>query len=108
MNHTSLLLSPIPPVHHLCFPPPPPHTQTLNPPHIHTLYTPQIRVETRPWQIELPSRKLEVELTTVSSNYHVEINPGDVGSNDRYVVQEIIKELAKNRPLDVSGKGAMG
>jgi hypothetical protein len=65
-------------------------------------------VETRPWQIELPSRKLEVELTTVSSNYHVEINPGDVGSNDRYVVQEIIKELAKNRPLDVSGEWHWG
>ena len=64
----------------------------------------QIRVETRPWQIELPTRKLEVELTTISSNYHVEINPGDVGFNDRYVVQEIIKELAKNRPMDPTGK----
>lgn len=36
---------------------------------------------------QLPSRKLEVELTTVSSNYHVEMNPSDVGNNDRYVVQ---------------------
>jgi hypothetical protein len=26
----------------------------------------QIKVETRPWSIELPSRKLEVELTTIS------------------------------------------
>ena len=41
--------------------------------------------------LQLPSRKLEVELTTLSSNYHVEINPSDVGNNDRYVVQEIIK-----------------
>ena len=48
-------------------------------------------METKPWQIQLPSRKLEVELTTVSSNYHVEMNPSDVGNNDRYVVQEIIK-----------------
>ncbi|GBF88337.1 replication factor C subunit 3 [Raphidocelis subcapitata] len=63
----------------------------------------KIRVETRPWTIELPTRKLELELTTVSSNYHVELSPGDVGgSNDRYVVQEIIKDLAKNRPLDVA------
>lgn len=37
------------------------------------------------------------------SNYHVELNPSDVGNNDRYVVQEVIKELAKNRPLDVAG-----
>lgn len=63
----------------------------------------KIRVETRPWAIELPTRKLELELTTVSSNYHVELSPGDVGgTNDRYVVQEIIKDLAKNRPLDVA------
>lgn len=57
----------------------------------------QVRVETRPWVIELPSRKLEVELTTVASNVHVEMNPSDVGSNDRYVVQEIIKEMARSR-----------
>lgn len=63
----------------------------------------KVRVETRPWTVELPSRKLELELTTVSSNYHVELSPGDVGgSNDRYVVQEVIKDLAKNRPLDVA------
>jgi len=59
--------------------------------------TTQVRVETRPWQIELPSRKLEVELTTVASNYHVELNPSDVGASDRYVVQEIIKDMARNR-----------
>lgn len=47
----------------------------------------QVKVESRPWVIELPSRKLEVELTTLSSNYHVEMNPSDVGNNDRYVVQ---------------------
>lgn len=34
---------------------------------------------------------LEVELTLVSSNHHVEMNPSDVGNNDRYVVQEILK-----------------
>ena len=43
------------------------------------------------YALQLPSRKLEVELTTLSSNYHVELNPSDVGNNDRYVVQEIIK-----------------
>jgi replication factor C subunit 3/5 len=63
----------------------------------------KIRVETKPWTIELPSRKLELELTSVSSNYHVELSPGDAGgSNDRFVVQEVIKDLAKNRPLDVA------
>ncbi len=41
--------------------------------------------------LQLPSRVLEVELTLVSSNHHVEMNPSDVGNNDRYVVQEILK-----------------
>ena len=50
-----------------------------------------VQVETRPWTIELPSRKLEIDLTTVSSNHHVELNPSDAGNNDRYVVQEVIK-----------------
>ncbi len=30
-----------------------------------------------------------VELTTIASLYHIEINPGDAGIYDRYVVQEI-------------------
>ena len=49
------------------------------------------QVETKPWKITQPSRNLEIELTTISSNHHVEINPSDAGNNDRYVVQEIIK-----------------
>ena len=45
----------------------------------------------QPCGVQLPSRNVEIELTTVSSNYHVEMNPSDVGYQDRYVVQEIIK-----------------
>jgi hypothetical protein len=43
-----------------------------------------VKVETKPWKIELPTRKLEIELMTLSSNYHVEMNPSDAGNNDRY------------------------
>lgn len=46
---------------------------------------------TGPMVLQLPSRVLEVELTLASSNYHTEMNPSDVGNNDRYVVQEILK-----------------
>lgn len=63
----------------------------------------KIKVETKPWKIQLPSRSLELEMTTISSNDHVELNPSDVGNNDRYVVQEIIKEMAKSRPVDMAG-----
>ena len=51
-------------------------------------------METHPWKIALPSSKIEVELTTVSSNYHVEMNPSDVGNRDRHIVQEVIKARA--------------
>ena len=63
----------------------------------------KLKVECKPWKIQLPSRVLEVEFTTVSSAYHVEMNPSDVGNNDRYVVGEIIKEMARNRPVGADG-----
>lgn len=34
----------------------------------------------------------------------MELSPGDAGFQDRYVVQEVIKEMAKNRPIDTKGK----
>ena len=39
--------------------------------------------------------KKKIEITTVASNYHIEINPSDANLNDRFVVQEIIKEIAQ-------------
>lgn len=53
-----------------------------------------MKVETHPWKIALPSSNTEVELTTVSSNHHVEMNPSDVGNRDRHIVQEVIKARA--------------
>ena len=37
-----------------------------------------------------------VDINMITSNYHIEISPGDAGLNDRYVVQEIIKEIASS------------
>lgn len=50
------------------------------------------------------SRIIDIELTTLSSTNHVELNPSDAGFQDRYIVQEIIKEIAKNRPIETKGK----
>lgn len=50
------------------------------------------------------TRTIEIELTTLSSTHHVELNPSDAGFQDRYIVQEIIKEMARNRPIDTKGK----
>ena len=49
------------------------------------------------------TRNIEVEVKTVSCNHHVELNPGDASFQDRYVVKEIIKEMAKNGPIDGNG-----
>ncbi len=35
----------------------------------------------------------------ISSNYHVEMAPGDAGLNDRYVIQDVIKEMAQNKNI---------
>jgi replication factor C subunit 3/5 len=69
----------------------------------------RIKVEGKQWKIDVGSRKVDVELTLLSSNHHVEMNPSDAGSKDRYVVQEVIKEMARARPIGVDGtKGYKG
>lgn len=41
----------------------------------------------------------QIEISTLSSHHHIEMNPSDVGNNDRYVVQEIIKEIAQTQSV---------
>jgi len=43
-----------------------------------------------------PTKK-QVEINLITSNYHIELAPGDAGMNDRFVVQDIIKEMASNK-----------
>lgn len=38
-----------------------------------------------------------MELATVSSNYHLELNPSEAGRKDVHIVQEVIKEMAKTK-----------
>ncbi|PPD90823.1 hypothetical protein GOBAR_DD12244 [Gossypium barbadense] len=64
----------------------------------------KVKVENRNWKIDAGSRTIDLELTTLASTNHVELSPSDVGLQDRYIVQEIIKEMAKNRPIDTKGK----
>ncbi|VEL12372.1 unnamed protein product [Protopolystoma xenopodis] len=46
-----------------------------------------------------PSKK-KIEISSVSSNYHLEVNPSDVGIYDRIVIQELIKNMASTGQLD--------
>lgn len=50
------------------------------------------------------SRTTDLELTTLSSTNNVELAPIDAGFQDRYIVQKIIKEMAKNIPIDTKAK----
>lgn len=43
-----------------------------------------------------------IEIGTIGSNYHIECNPSDVGNNDRFVIQEVIKEIASHTNLSAS------
>lgn len=44
----------------------------------------------------------QIEVTTVASSHHVEVNPSESGLNDRLVVQELIKDMASSAPMDIS------
>lgn len=43
--------------------------------------------------------KRSVEINMISSNYHIEMSPGDAGLDDRYVIQDVIKEMAQNKNI---------
>lgn len=45
-----------------------------------------------------------VEITVLSSNYHMEVNPSDLGHYDRTVVTEIIKDIAAGQSLTTNGE----
>ena len=51
-----------------------------------------------------PTNK-SIEVTTLGSNYHIECNPSDAGNNDKFIIQEIIKEIASHGNLQGSGSG---
>lgn len=57
----------------------------------------KLRIERQ--QFETPSKKT-IEITTLSSNFHIEVNPSDAGYYDRVVIQEMIKNIAQTNQLD--------
>eukprot|EP00051_Salpingoeca_urceolata_P007440 m.97775 g.97775 ORF g.97775 m.97775 type:complete len:354 (+) comp15236_c1_seq1:118-1179(+) len=43
-----------------------------------------------------------LEINTLASNFHIEINPSDVGNSDDHVVRTLLKEIAISQQLDAS------
>jgi replication factor C subunit 3/5 len=44
----------------------------------------------------------------ISSNYHIEMSPGDAGLNDRFVIQDVIKEMASSKNIATVGTANNG
>jgi replication factor C subunit 3/5 len=73
---------------------------------IRAIYGPsasKVRVETRQFEAGGKTKK-KVDITTLSSNFHIEINPSDVGIRDTVVVQEVIKSIAATYSVNAQGK----
>eukprot|EP00536_Pseudo-nitzschia_multiseries_P010249 jgi/Psemu1/258837/estExt_Genewise1Plus.C_3060030 len=48
-----------------------------------------------------------VELHMISSDYHMELSPGDAGNNDRFVIQDVLKEIASSKNIRTSVAGSV-
>uniref|UniRef100_A0A6Q2YVA0 Replication factor C subunit 3 n=1 Tax=Esox lucius TaxID=8010 RepID=A0A6Q2YVA0_ESOLU len=51
--------------------------------------------------ITAPSKK-KIEINTIASNYHLEVNPSDAGNSDRVIIQELIKTVAQSQQIQSS------
>jgi replication factor C subunit 3/5 len=50
--------------------------------------------------IKIPNKTTTLTVSTISSAFHIEMNPSECGNKDRFVVQEVIKEIAQSRPIE--------
>lgn len=40
-----------------------------------------------------------IEIHMISSDHHMELSPGDAGNNDRFVIQDVLKEIASSKNI---------
>jgi replication factor C subunit 3/5 len=70
---------------------------------LHRIYGPNV------FNIKLEHKSMQVtdsktiDFTTLSSPYHIDMNPSDAGNYDRVVVMELIREIAQTAPMVSSG-----
>ena len=65
----------------------------------------KIKMEHRSFK---PNPNKTIEITTLGSNFHIECNPSDAGNNDRFVIQEVIKEIASHTVVHATGGSSAG
>ncbi|KAL9054669.1 MAG: hypothetical protein Q9162_004035 [Coniocarpon cinnabarinum] len=71
---------------------------------LHSLYGPgagRIKIDARVFQT---TSNRKVEFNIISSVYHLEITPSDVGNLDRVIITELLKEVAQTQQVDSSAK----
>jgi replication factor C subunit 3/5 len=56
----------------------------------------KLRLDQRTFQT--PTKKT-IELHMITSNHHVELSPGDAGIHDRFVIQDVLKQLASTKNI---------
>jgi len=70
---------------------------------LRALYGPTVsNVKATQRNFQIPNKTTSTDVTTLSSNFHIELNPSESGIYDRVVVQEIIKEIAQSQPIETS------
>lgn len=61
----------------------------------------KIKINSRVFQV---SSSKKVEFTVVTSVFHIEITPSDMGNSDRVVIQDLLKEIAQTQQVNVGSK----
>lgn len=59
----------------------------------------KMKIDVRTFQT---SSNRKIEFNVISSQYHLELTPSDLGNNDRVVIQDLIKEVAQTEQVDFS------
>lgn len=61
------------------------------------------RLKSDTMQFTTPSNR-KIDILTIGSNYHLEVNPSDVGIYDRVVIVDLIKQIAQTQQIDIGGQ----
>lgn len=70
---------------------------------LHELYgsgVDRLKVDVKTFQT--PSGR-KLEFNVISSPFHMEITPSDMGNNDRIVIQELLKDIGQTESIDFAG-----
>lgn len=71
---------------------------------LHELFGPQVEKLKIDVKVFTTSSNRKLEFNVLSSPYHLEITPSDMGNNDRVVIQDLLKDVASTEQVDFSNQ----